>query len=104
MPVPRGRISKSAASLESLKAIETAVVACEACPRLRRHCREVARVKRRAYQSETYWGRPVPGYGDPRARLLLIGLGPPAHGGNPTRPGFPGDSERNRPLRAPRRP
>src|SRR5260221_6865531 len=95
MPVPRGRISKSAASLESLKAIEAAVVACEACPRLRRHCREVARVKRRAYQSETYWGRPVPGYGDPRARLLVVGLAPAAHGGNRTGRVFTGDSSGN---------
>ncbi|MFN0150587.1 MAG: uracil-DNA glycosylase [bacterium] len=68
------------------------VAECERCPRLRAHCREIARVKRRAYRDEEYWGRPVPGFGDPDARLLIIGLAPAAHGANRTGRMFTGDS------------
>jgi len=68
-----------------------AIVSCEACPRLRRYCQAVAREKRRAYRDDTYWGRPVPGFGDPRARLLLVGLAPAAHGANRTGRVFTGD-------------
>lgn len=67
------------------------IVACEACPRLRRYCTDIARDKRRAYRGETYWGKPVPGFGDPDARLLLIGLAPAAHGANRTGRVFTGD-------------
>jgi uracil-DNA glycosylase family 4 len=67
------------------------IPACEFCPRLRAHCREVARVRRRAYRDQTYWGRPVPGFGDPGARLVLVGLAPAAHGGNRTGRIFTGD-------------
>jgi uracil-DNA glycosylase family 4 len=67
------------------------IVACEKCPRLRKYCQEVARVKRRAYRDWTYWGRPVPGFGDPRARVLVIGLAPGAHGSNRTGRMFTGD-------------
>jgi uracil-DNA glycosylase len=67
------------------------IIACEQCPRLRAHCQQVAVVKRRAYQSETYWGRPVPGFGDPAARLLVLGLAPGAHGANRTGRVFTGD-------------
>jgi uracil-DNA glycosylase family 4 len=67
------------------------VVACERCPRLRAWCREVARVKVRRFQEEEYWGRPVPGWGDPAARLLIVGLAPAAHGGNRTGRIFTGD-------------
>lgn len=67
------------------------VIACTRCPRLRAYCREVARVKRRAFRDQVYWGRPVPGFGDPRARLLLLGLAPAAHGGNRTGRVFTGD-------------
>jgi uracil-DNA glycosylase family 4 len=66
-------------------------VSCERCPRLRRYCRSVASEKKRAHRDETYWGRPVPGFGDPRARLLLIGLAPAAHGANRTGRVFTGD-------------
>ena len=69
----------------------TAIIECEACPRLRRYCAEVAREKRRAYRDDTYWGKPVPGFGDPRARLLLVGLAPAAHGANRTGRVFTGD-------------
>jgi uracil-DNA glycosylase family 4 len=67
------------------------VVACERCPRLRAYCREVARVKRRAYADWQYWGRPVPNFGDERARLLIVGLAPAAHGANRTGRMFTGD-------------
>ncbi|NOT35373.1 MAG: uracil-DNA glycosylase [Candidatus Eisenbacteria bacterium] len=75
-----------------LATLEREIVACEKCVRLRTWCREVAREKRRAFASENYWGRPVPGFGDPRARLLVVGLAPAAHGGNRTGRVFTGDS------------
>ena len=71
--------------------VHHAIVSCERCPRLRAYCRTVAREKKRAYRSETYWGRPVPGFGDPDARLLLVGLAPAAHGANRTGRVFTGD-------------
>jgi uracil-DNA glycosylase family 4 len=74
-----------------LEVLAQEIVACEKCPRLRRHCEDVARVKRRAYRDWTYWGRPVPGFGDPRARVLVIGLAPGAHGSNRTGRMFTGD-------------
>lgn len=67
------------------------ITACARCPRLRRHCREVARTRRRAYRDETYWGRPVPSFGDPDARVLVVGLAPAAHGANRTGRMFTGD-------------
>lgn len=71
--------------------VRDAIIACDACPRLRRYCTQVAREKRRAYRAETYWGKPVPGFGDPQARLLLVGLAPAAHGANRTGRVFTGD-------------
>ena len=70
----------------------TAVVACTLCPRLRAHCTRIALQKKRAFRDQSYWGKPVPGFGDPRARLLVIGLAPAAHGGNRTGRLFTGDS------------
>ncbi len=67
------------------------IVACELCPRLRQHCQQIARDKRRAYMDWEYWGRPVPGFGDPNARVLVIGLAPGAHGSNRTGRPFTGD-------------
>lgn len=67
------------------------VVTCRLCPRLVAYREEVARVKRRAFRDETYWGRPVPGFGDPRAELVLVGLAPAAHGANRTGRMFTGD-------------
>ncbi len=76
----------------SLAALARVVVACERCPRLRAWCTKVAREKVKRFQNWTYWGRPVPGFGDPRARLLIVGLAPAAHGGNRTGRIFTGDS------------
>jgi uracil-DNA glycosylase family 4 len=75
----------------SLAAVRRAVIACERCPRLRGHCLRIARQKRRAYAEDAYWGRPVPGFGDAGAGLLVVGLAPAAHGGNRTGRVFTGD-------------
>lgn len=77
---------------DSLKRIETDVVACRACTRLVAHRETVAREKRRAFRDLDYWGRPVPAFGDPNARLVLIGLAPGAHGSNRTGRMFTGDA------------
>lgn len=66
-------------------------MSCERCTRLRSYCQLIAREKRAAYRHEEYWGRPVPGFGDPRARLLILGLAPAAHGANRTGRVFTGD-------------
>jgi uracil-DNA glycosylase len=76
---------------DSLQVLDRQIVSCELCPRLRTYGREVARVKRRAYLDWEYWGKPVPGFGDPKARVLLIGLAPGAHGANRTGRMFTGD-------------
>jgi uracil-DNA glycosylase family 4 len=76
---------------DSLARIRRDVVACERCPRLRDWCRRVAREKVKRFREEDYWGRPVPGFGDPRARLLVVGLAPAAHGANRTGRVFTGD-------------
>jgi uracil-DNA glycosylase family 4 len=75
-----------------LEVITAEVVRCRACPRLVAWREDVARVKRRAYRDEEYWGRPVPGFGDPRAPLVLVGLAPGAHGANRTGRMFTGDA------------
>jgi uracil-DNA glycosylase family 4 len=67
------------------------VIACERCPRLRAYCESIATEKRRAYRDHDYWGRPVPSFGDPKARVLLLGLAPGAHGSNRTGRPFTGD-------------
>jgi uracil-DNA glycosylase family 4 len=76
---------------EDLAELTSNVVACRACPRLVEWRELVAREKRASFADETYWGRPVPGYGDPDARLLIVGLAPAAHGGNRTGRVFTGD-------------
>ncbi len=76
---------------DSLARVTRDVVACERCPRLRRWCRTVAAVRVKRFRDQEYWGRPVPGFGDPRARLLVVGLAPAAHGGNRTGRIFTGD-------------
>jgi uracil-DNA glycosylase family 4 len=74
-----------------LRALEREVTKCRRCPRLVAWREQVAREKRRAFADEEYWGRPVPGWGDPAARLLVLGLAPAAHGGNRTGRVFTGD-------------
>jgi len=74
-----------------LRVVRDAIVTCERCTRLREYCQRIGREKRRAFRDETYWARPVPGFGDPRARLLLVGLAPAAHGANRTGRVFTGD-------------
>src|SRR3954465_3725205 len=74
-----------------LAAVHHAIVTCDRCPRLRDYCSRVAREKKRAHRDDTYWGRPVPGFGDPAARLLVVGLAPAAHGANRTGRVFTGD-------------
>jgi uracil-DNA glycosylase family 4 len=77
--------------LTPLADVRERIVSCERCPRLRAYCRQVAGQKRAAYREEVYWGRPVPGFGDPRARVLVLGLAPAAHGANRTGRVFTGD-------------
>jgi uracil-DNA glycosylase family 4 len=83
---------ETAASLDELNGI---LVNCRLCPRLVAWREEVARVRRRAFRDQEYWGRPIPGFGDPHARLLIFGLAPAAHGGNRTGRVFTGDSSGN---------
>jgi uracil-DNA glycosylase family 4 len=77
--------------MERRRPLAERIVACRKCPRLRAHCREVARRKRRAYLAEEYWGRPVPSFGAARPRVLVVGLAPGAHGANRTGRVFTGD-------------
>ncbi len=72
--------------------VQAEVAACGRCPRLRAHCRRIAEEKKKAYRDQTYWGRPVPAFGDPEASLLIIGLAPAAHGANRTGRMFTSDS------------
>jgi uracil-DNA glycosylase family 4 len=75
----------------SLQALNARIVACEGCPRLRAYCAGVAETRRRAYADWEYWGKPVPSFGDERARVLALGLAPGAHGSNRTGRPFTGD-------------
>lgn len=76
---------------KALQLARTAIVTCTTCPRLRAHCTAVAATRRAAYRNDVYWGRPVPGYGDPGARIYVLGLAPAAHGANRTGRVFTGD-------------
>ena len=77
--------------MNKLAIVREAIIGCDRCPRLRAYCTEIARVKKRAYRDDTYWGKPVPGFGDPDARVLLVALAPAAHGANRTGRPFTGD-------------
>src|SRR5690606_10063994 len=77
--------------MSEFEALNRRIVRCRRCPRLRQWCESIARVKRRAFADEAYWGRPVPNFGDPHARLLIVGLAPAAHGANRTGRMFTGD-------------
>lgn len=76
---------------KSLALLNTCISTCELCPRLRAHCTAIAKEKRRAYLDWEYWGRPVPSFGDEKARVLALGLAPGAHGSNRTGRPFTGD-------------
>jgi uracil-DNA glycosylase family 4 len=78
-------------STNALRTLDRVIIGCRRCPRLIAHCRAVARTKRRAYLDWEYWGRPVPGFGDPDAGVLVVGLAPGAHGANRTGRMFTGD-------------
>src|SRR5262245_12138954 len=82
------RRSRSSGPFETLN---EKIIACERCPRLREYCRGVAQEKRAAFRHWDYWGKPVPNFGDPNARLLIVGLAPAAHGANRTGRMFTGD-------------
>jgi uracil-DNA glycosylase family 4 len=78
--------------MPDLPTIRSAIISCDRCTRLRTYCDRVARDKKAAHRDDTYWGRPVPGFGDPAARVLVLGLAPAAHGGNRTGRVFTGDA------------
>jgi len=78
--------------MRSLRAIEAAIIHCKRCPELRAYTARIAREKKRAHRDCEYWARPVPAFGDPRARLMLVGLAPGAHGSNRTGRAFTGDA------------
>ena len=77
--------------MDALAQLQTEVVACRACPRLVAWREQVAHEKRAAFRDDDYWGRPVPGFGDPQARIVIVGLAPAAHGANRTGRMFTGD-------------
>jgi uracil-DNA glycosylase family 4 len=85
-------IMNRSGQMHALDVLQQRVTRCEICPRLREHCCQIAKVKRRAFLNWDYWGKPVPSFGDPNGRLLLIGLAPAAHGANRTGRMFTGDS------------
>lgn len=78
--------------MSSIRRLSETIVRCRRCPRLVAHREAVAKEKRRAYREHDYWGKPVPGFGDPNARLVLVGLAPGAHGSNRTGRQFTGDA------------
>src|SRR5881398_2406863 len=84
-------VERLAANAPSLERLDARVSVCRACPRLVEWRERVAVEKRAAFRDEPYWGRPIPGWGDPRARILVVGLAPAAHGGNRTGRIFTGD-------------
>lgn len=79
-------------SESQLEKLNKEIIVCRKCPRLVEWREEVARVKRKAYKDQEYWGKPVPGFGDPQARVLVVGLAPGAHGSNRTGRNFTGDA------------
>jgi uracil-DNA glycosylase family 4 len=84
----------------SLADIHQQIIDCNRCDRLRTYCADVARTRKRAHRDDVYWGRPVPGFGDPSARLLVLGLAPAAHGANRTGRVFTGDGSGDFLMRA----
>src|SRR5579862_9562134 len=84
-------IASSCLMAATLKQLNEEIIRCRKCPRLVRYRESVAREKRLAYRDWEYWGKPVPGFGDPNAELLILGLAPAAHGANRTGRMFTGD-------------
>ncbi len=81
--------------MKELELLKEEIIGCRRCPRLSEYIREVARKKVKRFADEDYWGKPLPGFGDPQAKLLIVGLAPAAHGGNRTGRMFTGDSSGN---------
>lgn len=81
----------AAGNLKALRVLSGEIIRCVYCPRLVAHREEIGRIKRRAYRAEHYWSKPVPGFGDPSAKLFIVGLAPGAHGANRTGRMFTGD-------------
>lgn len=77
--------------MSELLRVRDAIINCDRCSRLRRYCERIGREKRAAYRDDTYWAKPVPGFGDPNAHIAVIGLAPAAHGANRTGRNFTGD-------------
>jgi uracil-DNA glycosylase family 4 len=84
----------------ALKNLRERIISCERCPRLRAYCQKIAQEKKKSFRNWEYWGKPLPGFGDSRAKLLIIGLAPAAHGGNRTGRMFTGDSSGDWLIRA----
>src|SRR5947207_7317849 len=78
-----------------LNVLNQELIECRACPRLVEYRERIGREKKRAYRDQEYWARPVPGFGDPKARVLILGLAPGAHGSNRTGRPFTGDGSGN---------
>jgi uracil-DNA glycosylase family 4 len=94
------RLAPSPPRASNLADIALDITSCTRCARLRTYCERIALEKKAAHRSETYWGRPVPGFGDPRARVLVLGLAPAAHGANRTGRVFTGDGSGDFLMRA----
>lgn len=90
-PLMMNGTAKAATGASGWLALNQAIVGCQKCPRLLTHCQQVAAEKRAAFREWTYWGRPVPNFGDPHAEILIVGLAPAAHGANRTGRMFTGD-------------
>jgi uracil-DNA glycosylase len=82
---------RSRQSDDSIARLDADVIGCERCPRLRSHCKAIAKEKRKSFRDQIYWGRPVPNFGAKKAKLLIVGLAPAAHGANRTGRMFTGD-------------
>src|SRR5512140_331914 len=93
-------VVRAVSPAENVVAVQRSIVACTRCRRLRRYCERIAVEKKAAHRNDTYWGRPVPGFGDPGARLLVVGLAPAAHGANRTGRVFTGDGSGDFLMRA----
>src|SRR5437773_11997449 len=96
IPTTQEIAGPSLSSANLLLKVRNQVVDCRRCPRLVRYREEVAREKRKEFLGWNYWGKPVPGFGDPNASLLIVGLAPAAHGGNRTGRVFTGDRSEER--------